>query len=90
MLHSYQHIITGAKSPIPTDFLGGILADDMGLGKTLTMISAIVGSLPRANEYACHNPIVAESDEDDSKIPRTSKSTLIIVPSECKLPIRSL
>jgi SWI/SNF-related matrix-associated actin-dependent regulator of chromatin subfamily A3 len=32
--------------------MGGILADVMGLGKTLSMISAIVSSLPQATEYA--------------------------------------
>lgn len=32
--------------------MGGILADVMGLGKTLSMISAVVSSLPQAAESA--------------------------------------
>ena len=40
------------KDDIPSYSKGGILADVMGLGKTLSMISAIVSSLPRATEYA--------------------------------------
>ncbi|KAH0563507.1 hypothetical protein GP486_001928 [Trichoglossum hirsutum] len=74
----YQHIITGAKSPTPDDFLGGILADDMGLGKSLTMLSAIVGSLARANEYARQGSMSAGHPGEP---PRAAKSTLIIVPS---------
>ncbi|KAH7117461.1 SNF2 family N-terminal domain-containing protein [Dactylonectria macrodidyma] len=41
-----------SKDDIPSYSMGGILADVMGLGKTLSMISAIVSSLPRATEYA--------------------------------------
>ncbi|RYP05096.1 hypothetical protein DL765_009941 [Monosporascus sp. GIB2] len=47
-------IITPLKRPkddIPSYSMGGILADVMGLGKTLSMISAIVSSLPQAAEY---------------------------------------
>lgn len=69
---SYQHVITGAKSPFATDCHGGILADDMGLGKTLTTLSAVVGSLDRAREFAM------------SRGTRSAKSTVIVVPSECK------
>jgi hypothetical protein len=78
--HSYQHIITGAKSPIPTDFLGGILADDMGLGKSLAMLCAIMGSLGRASEYA--GKIFGSEPLREGRM--AAKSTLIIVPSACE------
>ena len=78
--HSYQHIITGAKSPTPNDFLGGILADDMGLGKSLAMLCAVMGSLDRASEYAGQIYSVGSPREGR----RAAKSTLIIVPSACK------
>jgi SNF2 family DNA or RNA helicase len=79
--HSYQHVITGAKSPFRDDFLGGILADDMGLGKSLAMLCAIIGSLDRASEFA--GPIYHVGPP--VKGPKAAKSTLIIVPSarEC-------
>jgi SNF2-related domain len=77
---SYQHIITGAKSPDPNDCLGGILADDMGLGKSLAMLCAIMGSLDRASEYASQSSN-AQAPLDG---PMRAKSTLIIVPSACE------
>ncbi|ETS78812.1 hypothetical protein PFICI_08665 [Pestalotiopsis fici W106-1] len=66
----YRHVITGAKSPSMADCRGGILADDMGLGKTLTTLSAIVGSLDRAREFALFGG------------DRSAKTTIIVVPSE--------
>jgi len=78
--HSYQHIITGAKSPTPNDFLGGILADDMGLGKSLAMLCAVMGSLGRASDYAGQIHSVGSPREGRM----AAKSTLIIVPSACK------
>jgi SNF2 family DNA or RNA helicase len=80
--HSYQHIITGSKSPTPDDFLGGILADDMGLGKSLTMLCAILGSLARASLYGAQMPSVGHHSL------RTAKSTLIVVPSACTSSIQ--
>lgn len=70
---SYQHVITGAKSPSNPDALGGILADDMGLGKTLSVLSAIIDSMEDARVFA-------NSGERNNVM-----STLIIVPSECML-----
>jgi len=63
--------------------LGGILADDMGLGKTLTMLSAIVGSLSRADEFAKSNGFEIF---DDVSVQGTMcvKATLVVVHSECK------
>ncbi|KAH8592599.1 SNF2 family N-terminal domain-containing protein [Bisporella sp. PMI_857] len=50
---SVRHFIgISPKDDIPSYSMGGILADVMGLGKTLSMISAIVSSLPQAIEYA--------------------------------------
>ncbi|KAI5461404.1 SNF2 family N-terminal domain-containing protein [Mariannaea sp. PMI_226] len=44
-----RHLIgISTKDNIPSYSMGGILADVMGLGKTLSMISAIVSSLPQA------------------------------------------
>ncbi|KAJ5520813.1 hypothetical protein N7463_001266 [Penicillium fimorum] len=76
---SYRHKITGAKSHIATDMLGGILADDMGLGKTLTMVAAITSSVSHAESYA--NGILQNTAmmQAAGKIP--AKSTLVIVPS---------
>ncbi|KAK2470510.1 hypothetical protein H9L39_18127 [Fusarium oxysporum f. sp. albedinis] len=52
----YQHIITGAKSRLPEEVLGGILADDMGLGKSLSMLSAIFNTMDRAQDYVTNAP----------------------------------
>ena len=77
----YRHAITGAKSRTADDSPGGILADDMGLGKTLTMLSAIMGSLTKAEEFA--NTIsVTEGSDMRKEPPRYMKATLVVVPSE--------
>lgn len=80
---SYRHKITGAKSRVATDMLGGILADEMGLGKTLMMIAAIASSMPDAESHASLMPQNTELGQAAGKIP--AKSTLVIVPSPCKL-----
>ncbi|KAK3997923.1 SNF2 family N-terminal domain-containing protein [Cladorrhinum sp. PSN332] len=67
----YQHEITGAKSPTPADFLGGIIADDMGLGKTLTMLSAIINSKAAARQFELR-PQAPGSE--------VAKSTIVVVP----------
>ncbi|KAK3684318.1 SNF2 family N-terminal domain-containing protein [Podospora appendiculata] len=74
----YEHLITMSESSKPEDFLGGILADGMGLGKTLTMISSIVASLSRAEQFG-----MARKAENYSGNPkkRPVKATLVIVPS---------
>lgn len=69
----YEHVITGTRRPkLPESPLGGILADEMGLGKSLTILSAIVGSLSKAEEFS-------HSRSQGQK--RTAKATLIIAPS---------
>ncbi|RTE70723.1 hypothetical protein BHE90_014873 [Fusarium euwallaceae] len=65
------------KDDIPSYSMGGILADVMGLGKTLSMISAIVSSLPQAAEY-----VTAEYQNFASPASGCrSRATLVIVPS---------
>ncbi|KAI3572908.1 DNA repair and recombination protein RAD5C [Fusarium oxysporum f. sp. albedinis] len=71
----YQHIITGAKSRLPEEVLGGILADDMGLGKSLSMLSAIFNTMDRAQDYVTNAP-------GTERLSTKSRATVIIVPSE--------
>ncbi|KAF3765676.1 hypothetical protein M406DRAFT_257710 [Cryphonectria parasitica EP155] len=61
----------------PQEYYGGLIADVMGLGKTLTMLTAVVHSLPEAEEYGnfCK---VGDANRGD-KLP--TKSTLVVVPS---------
>ncbi|KAF2800246.1 hypothetical protein K505DRAFT_293195 [Melanomma pulvis-pyrius CBS 109.77] len=73
----YQHTITGSKSPVANDCLGGIVADEMGLGKSLTMLSAIAGSIEKAFAYACAMTNIGSTGKDVI----AAKSTLVIVPS---------
>lgn len=56
--------------------LGGIIADDMRLGKTLTMITAIMTTIPHAESCTTDLPGDVIS----------VKSTLIIVPSAGRNP----
>jgi SWI/SNF-related matrix-associated actin-dependent regulator of chromatin subfamily A3 len=64
------------------DIPGGILADDMGLGKTLSMLTVIVDSLQRALDCA-----VAHTRGPTTYWQEVtpSKTTLVVVPSTCKL-----
>lgn len=79
---SYHHKITGAKSHVANDTMGGILADDMGLGKTLTMIAAIASSISHAESYA--NDMLQKTEMTQAAGKILTKSTLVIVPSPCK------
>ncbi|KAI0536612.1 SNF2 family N-terminal domain-containing protein [Xylaria digitata] len=65
------------KDDIPSYSMGGILADVMGLGKTLSMISAIVYSLPQATKYATSNYENLVSPASGCR----SRATLVIVTS---------
>ena len=63
----------------PPDCRGGLLADQMGLGKTLTMISLIALNPSLSREpikFTAHGSL------------RCIKSTLIVVPFTCKLPVQ--
>jgi hypothetical protein len=73
----YCHLITDASSPVSEDALGGIFADDMGLGKTLTMIAAIASTRQESEKF--------EADLSDSSSRVRTRTTLVIVPSSCKL-----
>ena len=76
LLCSYEHVITGTRRPkLPEFSLGGILADEMGLGKSLTILSAIMGSLSKAELFS-------QSGSQGHK--RAVKTTLIIIPSVCE------
>ena len=69
-------MITGTRRPkLPEFSLGGILADEMGLGKSLTILSAIMGSLSKAELFP-------QSGSQGHK--RAVKATLVIVPSVCE------
>ncbi|CEJ93517.1 hypothetical protein VHEMI09098 [[Torrubiella] hemipterigena] len=76
---SYRHKITGIRDELPRDIPGGILADDMGLGKTLTMIAAIMSTLPHAERFASEVPRQRDSSSFAPLI--SVKTTLVVVPS---------
>lgn len=80
-----QHRITGSvKLALPIENGGGILADDMGLGKSLTMLATIAGSLDHAQEYVNSKRLSQSSTCEDICVKSASKSTLVIVPSDCR------
>ncbi|KAI1467939.1 SNF2 family N-terminal domain-containing protein [Daldinia caldariorum] len=56
---------------------GGLIADTMGLGKSLTMLAAILGSVPAAELFSS---FYNEAESDCTGKYRT-KATLIVVPS---------
>ncbi|KAI0897379.1 SNF2 family N-terminal domain-containing protein, partial [Annulohypoxylon nitens] len=64
-------------------FLGGIIADVMGLGKTLTMLAAILHSLPRAEFLS--NFYDKQPEEEVHKV--RTKATLVVVSSAQLLEI---
>jgi SWI/SNF-related matrix-associated actin-dependent regulator of chromatin subfamily A3 len=72
---------------VPVETGGGILADDMGLGKTLTVLSTIIRTANEAKAFGEKRPRllpqVKGSDDPISNI--TSKSTLVLCPSPCKM-----
>lgn len=77
-MNSYQHVFTGAKLPHQDEATGGIIADEMGLGKSLVVLSALSGSLDRANAFAAAEDTACR-DSPQHKTP--SKATLILAPS---------
>lgn len=58
----------------PPQFQGGIIADPMGLGKTLSMIALIASDIHEDPESRFNHA---------SPHPRSSGSTLVIVPPPC-------
>jgi SWI/SNF-related matrix-associated actin-dependent regulator of chromatin subfamily A3 len=94
MVTSYQHSITELKTTLcPIETIGGIIADDMGLGKTLTVISTIIRTAHEAKLFAASedDPVEAPGTKEIMKSPSQilSRSTLVIVPSSCKLKAAS-
>ena len=76
----YEHkIVTCERAQVPVLPRAGILADDMGLGKTLTMLSAIVSSLPDASRFVTSPEGL--SFNINSRTMWKAKSTLVIAPS---------
>ncbi|KAI1871434.1 uncharacterized protein JN550_004428 [Neoarthrinium moseri] len=75
---SYQHSITKSKSRIqPEEKGGGILADEMGMGKSLSILSLIVETLAKGQEWAEER----KSKGEDSHLKGHTRSTLIVVSS---------
>lgn len=83
MPSSYQHVLTGARSPRRDEVLGGIVADDMGLGKSLVMLSTIATSTDRAKAFANLSDAQNGASQDTSR--KNSRATLILAPSTCKI-----
>lgn len=76
----YYNVITGREErQKPPEVLGGILADMMGLGKTLSILSLIVGSLDKSQQWAERSPGEPEEDQQIAPV-RNTKSTLLIAP----------
>lgn len=85
---SYEHKILGSKaSRVPVETGGGILADDMGLGKTLTVLSTIIRTANEAKAFAEKesNLLHQQKGCNGPMGNITSKSTLVLCPSPCKL-----
>ena len=74
------------KDDIPSYSMGGLLADVMGLGKTLSMISAIVSSLPQATGYATAENYNFVSPASGCR----SRATLVVVTSMRRCSLFSL
>lgn len=62
---------------------GGLLADEMGLGKTLTTLATIVSTLKHAKATTTADIPCNPSDA----YKRPSHATLIVVPSESRVPL---
>ena len=83
----YENKIDGSKSSkLPLETGGGILADDMGLGKTLMMIAAISRTLEQAQEFVEQTWVKLKQPRPVTGIAQVpSRSSLVIVPTPCKL-----
>ncbi|KAK2601325.1 hypothetical protein N8I77_010781 [Diaporthe amygdali] len=73
--------ITGVDSPTQADGilfgLGGLIADVMGIGKTLTILTSILHSANKAQDFSYFGHPVPESEMKHS----LTKATLVVVPS---------
>ncbi|KAI2770756.1 SNF2 family N-terminal domain-containing protein [Daldinia loculata] len=65
------------KAEILFTSFGGLIADTMGLGKTLTMLAAVLRSVPAARLFGSSH----DKPEDERTGKARTKATLLIVPS---------
>ncbi|KAI0161065.1 hypothetical protein GGR52DRAFT_586385 [Hypoxylon sp. FL1284] len=72
-----NQIIRAQVEKTPSLSLGGLIADAMGLGKTLTMLSAILHSVSKADDF---RNFYEALENDRAEKPRT-KATLVVVSS---------
>ncbi|KAI1120104.1 SNF2 family N-terminal domain-containing protein [Nemania abortiva] len=70
--------VTGIRVEEPPSFLfGGLIADAMGLGKSLTLLTAILHSSPKAEDFSMFSP----TDSYDISGGLAMKGTLIVATS---------
>lgn len=73
--------ITGAESPMQADdtpfALGGLIADVMGIGKTLTMLTSVLHSTNKAQDFSYFGRPVPGCGTEAS----LTKATLVVAPS---------
>lgn len=78
---------TGAESPMQAHGLlfglGGLIADVMGIGKTLTMLTSILHSANKAQNFSYFGRPVLGSETETF----LTKATLVVVPSVRKLAV---
>ncbi|KAH8668495.1 SNF2 family N-terminal domain-containing protein [Xylariales sp. PMI_506] len=80
-VESYKHIITNSSSRIrPEEKGGGVLADEMGMGKSLSILSLIVETLRKGQEWAEKRRSEQEAGPIKVQL-RCTRATLIIVSS---------
>lgn len=84
-LSAHVSQITGAESHMQADGmalgLGGLIADVMGIGKTLTMLTSILHSANKAQDFSYFGRPLSETEAS------LTKATLVVVPSVRKFPI---
>lgn len=85
-LRAHVSQITGAESSMQADdtpfALGGLIADVMGIGKTLTMLTSILHSTNKAQDFSYFGRPVPDCETGAL----LTKATLVVVPSVRKLP----
>lgn len=80
-LSAHVSQITGSESPMQADEmlfgLGGLIADVMGIGKTLTMLTSILHSANKAQDFSYFGRPISGSETEAL----LTKATLVVVPS---------
>ncbi|KAI0976950.1 SNF2 family N-terminal domain-containing protein [Xylaria arbuscula] len=78
MISAWLREVTSIQARLPSSMsFGGLIADAMGLGKTLTMLTAILQSMPMARDFSDFDKTAGE---ETSKNIRT-QATLVVVSS---------